>query len=218
MEVPMNTLFNIEDIDIKRSVLMIIDMQNDFLLKESSINVPNAEHVLAQVRRAVAAARNKGMRIVYTMSSFSPDGKNRGLSSLKFESIGKGMSLLEGSQGVRIHKDIEPREGDVIIQKHRYSAFFRTNLDQTLLAWGIKVIFMMGVTTENCVLSTARDAMFRDFTVIVLADGTASFPYNSRLYGVISEEDVKRAVLAIIDGSTGLVMETEDFVRALNVK
>jgi len=61
-----------------------------------------------------------------------------------------------------------------VVRKYRSSAFFGTNLDLLLRSNGIKTVVIGGCTTEGCVESTARDAMFSDFYVVVATDGVAS--------------------------------------------
>jgi ureidoacrylate peracid hydrolase len=61
----------------------------------------------------------------------------------------------------------------VIVPKHRYSGFFRTDLDKVLSGRNIKHPVVTGCATSVCVDSTVRDAMFRDYQCVVLADCTA---------------------------------------------
>ena len=58
-----------------------------------------------------------------------------------------------------------------MLRKHRYSAFVDTGLDVILRNKGIKTVVLVGVATNVCVESTARDAAMRDFYVVVAADG-----------------------------------------------
>ena len=73
-------------------------------------------------------------------------------------------------------------------------------------------VVIAGVTTENCCHATARDALFRDFRVVFLADATATFDYPDRGYGSMSADEVHRATLVILAASTAEVIATETFV------
>ena len=73
-----------------------------------------------------------------------------------------------------IFPEIAPRDGEIVIKKHRYSAFYGTDLEIILRGLGVTTVVIAGVSTDNCCHATARDALFRDFRVVVLADATAS--------------------------------------------
>ena len=64
---------------------------------------------------------------------------------------------IEGSPESEVHDELAPLPGEKIILKHRYSAFYNTDLETVL----------------RC-LKTARDAYYRDYKVFFLADGTGS--------------------------------------------
>jgi nicotinamidase-related amidase len=80
----------------------------------------------------------------------------------------------DGSEGQQIIPELAPRDGDVVVKKYRSSAFWGTNLDLLLRANGIKTCLVSGCTTEGCVESTARDAMFGDYYVVIPEDCVAS--------------------------------------------
>jgi len=81
---------------------------------------------------------------------------------------------LRGTQGAEVIDDLEPKSTDMILPKRRFSAFFKTDLDQTLRTLGVDTIVVTGMTTEFCVLMTALDGLCHDFSVIILEDCTAS--------------------------------------------
>jgi nicotinamidase/pyrazinamidase len=70
--------------------------------------------------------------------------------------------------------DLKPEPEDSIIPKRRFSAFYKTDLDQTLRALEIDTIIVAGITTEVCVLTTALDGLSRDFYAVILEDCSAS--------------------------------------------
>jgi nicotinamidase-related amidase len=65
-------------------------------------------------------------------------------------------------------------EGEPVVQKWRSSGFWGTNLDSVLRSNGIQTVLVAGCTTEGCVESTARDAMFNDYYVVIAYDCVAS--------------------------------------------
>ena len=96
---------------------------------------------------------------------------------LHLESHGEGEPVqytVDGSEGQAIVDELAPEPDDLIVKKYRSSGFWGTNLDLLLRSNGIKSVVMTGATTEGCVESTARDAMFNDYYVVVAEDCVAS--------------------------------------------
>jgi nicotinamidase-related amidase len=81
---------------------------------------------------------------------------------------------MEGTKEAEIHKEIFPLPQEKIVKKHRYSAFYNTDLEIVLRCLGIKDLVISGIMTNLCCESTARDAYFRDFKVFFLMDGTGT--------------------------------------------
>jgi nicotinamidase-related amidase len=81
---------------------------------------------------------------------------------------------IEGSPESEIHDELAPLPGEKVILKHRYSAFYNTDLETVLRCIKIEDLVIGGVMTNLCCESTARDAYYRDYRVFFLADGTGS--------------------------------------------
>jgi nicotinamidase-related amidase len=81
---------------------------------------------------------------------------------------------LRGTKGAEVVDDLRPEPTDIILPKRRFSAFFKTDLDQTLRTLGVDTIVVTGVTTEVCVLMTVMDGLSHDFSAILLEDCSAS--------------------------------------------
>jgi nicotinamidase-related amidase len=81
---------------------------------------------------------------------------------------------LDGSPGQQFVPGLEPADGEVVVKKYRSSGFWGTNLDLLLRSNGIKSVVVSGCTTEGCVESTARDAMFSDYYVVLATDAVGS--------------------------------------------
>ena len=87
--------------------------------------------------------------------------------------IGDGRTLIRDTWNTQILDSLTPEPGDHVVSKHRYSGFFETELDDVLRGLGAKYLIVTGCTTSICVESTVRDAMFRDYSCLVLEDCTA---------------------------------------------
>ena len=117
---------------------------------------------------------------------FLNDAHRRGLRNDR-EFLKRGEHCIEGTWGAQVIDELDPRPGDLIITKRRFSGFFETDLDLTLKDMGIVTLIVMGVVTNICVRSTIHDAFFRGFQVIVPADcveATGPREQESSLYDI----------------------------------
>ena len=81
---------------------------------------------------------------------------------------------VEGTAEAEIADAIAAEPGDKVIYKHRYSAFYNTDLETVLRCQGVTDLVIAGIMTNMCCESTARDAYYRDYRVFFPADGTGS--------------------------------------------
>ena len=114
--------------------------------------------------------------------------------------------LIRDTWNTEIVPELAPAADDIVIYKHRYSGFFETDLDSVLKRCSIRSLIFTGCTTSVCVESTLRDAMFRDYTCLLLADCTA----EPGLAGINHE-----ASLLAVQGQFGWVSESAQFVAAV---
>ncbi len=184
-------------------------MENDFVAEGAPLETPAARAMVPRVVMALELCRSAGIKVVYTAHEHRGDGSDLGLFSTT-PPIASGRALAAGSPGVEIYPEISPRPGEHVIRKHRFSAFFATDLDLLLRSWKVDTVVIAGTTTENCCFSTARDALFRDYKVVFLSDATATFDYEDLGFGAMSADEVHRAMLVIIARSTGHVMSVDD--------
>lgn len=206
--------------DPSRTALLVIDMQNDFLLPEAPLASPHAPHVIAQVARVVDRCRALGIPVIYTAAMFEADGSDLGRwgdcwTDLVDES-GAPTVLLAGSHGVEVHEDLRPRDDEPVLRKPRYSAFYATGLETILEERGIDTIIIAGVDTDICCESTARDAMFRALKVLFLADATATLDYPDLGLGAVDSEQAHSAALVRLHQAFCEVLSTDDLLERLS--
>jgi ureidoacrylate peracid hydrolase len=82
---------------------------------------------------------------------------------------------VDGSWGGDFFGEVRPRVEDPIVTKHRYSGFYNTELDTVLRVHGIRTLILTGVATNVCVATTAHDGFMRDYYIVLVEDGTASY-------------------------------------------
>jgi nicotinamidase/pyrazinamidase len=150
-----------------KPAIIVVDMLKDNL-KESPRNPYFKEGmaIISNLKKLLEESRKKGFPIVFACDSF-----------LKNDFIFRGrmkVHSLRGTKGAEVVDDLEPQPTDIILPKRRFSAFFKTDLDQTLRTLDVDTIVVTGITTEVCVLMTAMDGLCHDFSVILLEDCSAS--------------------------------------------
>lgn len=202
--------YTVDEVDPRRSALIVVDMQSDFLAEGAPLEVTAGRAMIPQLKRTIDFCREREIPVIYTTHVHRRDGSDMGLFKLN-AAIADGRALSEGEPGAAIYPEIAPRPDELVIKKHRFSGFYGTDLELVLRGLGVDTVIIGGVTTENCCHATARDAMFRDFKVIVLSDATGTFDYADVGQGALSADEVHRSTLVILSLSTADVMTVEEF-------
>ena len=204
---------NIEKIEPTRTALIIVDMQNDFLLPGAALETPMGREIYPNLQRLLNHARKSDMKVIYTVHTHRPDGCDMGMFAEVWPPIANGACLVDGEPGIDVVLELAPLESEIVIKKHRYSGFFGTDLDIILRGAKIDTVAVTGVTTENCCHATARDAMFNGYRVAFIADATGTFDYPDAGFGAMAAAEVHRVTLGVLAVSTAHVMSTEDFIK-----
>ena len=215
--------------DPRRTAVIVIDMQNDFgsrggMFDIAGIDIAPIERLVPRIARVLDAARSAGLLVVYTRQEHNPDlsdaGGEQSPHRIKHRrmNVGRGVTAPDGSESgilvrdtwnTAIVSELAPKPGDVVVSKHRYSAFFETSLDSILRARHIDTLVFTGATTSICVESTVRDATFRDYRPVVLRDCTAE-PIAAD-----AARSNHEASLLAIELLFGWTAESDDVIAAL---
>jgi ureidoacrylate peracid hydrolase len=156
-------------LNAKKAALLVIDMQNFFLDPQSPSFTVGGLAILPVLRLLIEAFRRQGRPVIYTRHVHHPDHLDSGIMGWWW----KGM-CIEGTPESEVHGDLAPLPSEKVILKHRYSAFYNTDLETILRCMKIEDLVVSGIMTNMCCESTARDAYYRDYRVFFLADGTGS--------------------------------------------
>jgi ureidoacrylate peracid hydrolase len=210
--------YKVDNIDPTKAVMIVVDMQNDFVAEGAKLRSAQAAAMVSKLVATLKFCREKGIRVVYTAHVHRRDGSDMGLYEDLYPPIADRSTLVDGTPGVEIFPALAPQPGEHVIKKHRYSAFFATDLDLILRQWGIETVIVSGTTTENCCHATARDAMFHNYRVVFLSDTTGTFDYPDVGQGALAAEDVHRATLTILAFSTADVMTADQFMARVTQK
>jgi ureidoacrylate peracid hydrolase len=157
------------ELDPSRAALLVIDMQDFFLDPASPTFTCGGLAALPNVRKLIETFREQERPVIYTRHVHHPDGLDVGIMGWWWEG-----RCLEGTPESEINREIAPLSSEKVILKHRYSAFYNTDLETILRCLGIEDLVICGIMTNLCCESTARDAYFRDHRVFFLADATGS--------------------------------------------
>lgn len=197
----------------ERTAVVVIDMQNDFINPDSPLFVESGYKFADKLSAFLDVCRGEGMEIIYTEDMVRPDFKDAGTAPELCSPMREGKVLIEGTPGVLTYACVAPKDGDVVIKKHRYSGFFGTELDMMLRTMGIDTLILTGVCTDCCVFSTARDGGFLNYRVGVISDLTGTMDYEDMGYGSMSGEEMHRAMMITMAFTTCHCLPSEEFLR-----
>jgi nicotinamidase-related amidase len=207
-----------EKVGVSHAALIIIDMQNDFCASDGFVakggrDVSHVQQMAKKLPALIEYARKAGVLLVFVRCAYSTDD-NRYLSDVWLEQAarrqGGGYTLApvckDGTAGCEYYGDIGPAEGDIVVTKHRYSAFHGTDLEIILRSHGVRTVVLTGVSTHVCVETAAREAFVRDFYTVVVADGSAAYSQQEheialklidRFFGEITTIDELRSLWSL---------------------
>jgi len=153
-------------IDPKTTALLVMDLQTDIVAMVAA----DQEALLSRTAKLIAAARQAGARVIYVVVGFRagyPEVSPRNASLAAVRETGR---FAAGAPGSEIHVAVTPNTGDVVVTKHRVSAFAGTDLEIVLRASGIETLVLAGLATSGVVLSTVRHAADADYRIVVVED------------------------------------------------
>ena len=165
------------DLNPGRTVLVVIDPQNDFLhpdgwYAQKGIDIRHMRRIIEPTQQLLEDVRAKNIPVVWTRHG------SRGLADggpfMQLRPFLKEGGLRHGTWGYQVYDELGPREADWYVEKSRLSAFYNTNLEGVLGALDADTVLIAGVLTNQCVAATSKDAMFRDFRPIVIEECTGT--------------------------------------------
>ncbi len=158
-------------VEPRRTAVLMIDVQKAFTDESQQQKYPPLAEVLDRSRAFVRSARRAGVRVIWVQVTHPAETNSP--AWLRQHTRRPATYLDTGSEEAEFHPGFGPEDGELLITKHRYSAFVGTPLELILRSLGVETLIVAGLTTDVCVSSTVRDAFQRDFNVITLRDCTA---------------------------------------------
>lgn len=214
----------------ENAALVLIDFQNDFCAAEGATGRTGAsmrmiDAAVRRTRELLRSAREKGNFVVHVRAEYGRHWRSAS-SPYRFPVEGRREPAVwtasaavtsnnrwfeedetevcrTGTWGAEFVEGLSPEPGEAVITKHRFGAFAGTGLDQLLRARGLSSLVVAGVTTNCCVETTAREAVMREFSLIVAEDCVGVKDHLA---------DLHRATLEALGTYFGLVRPASDIM------
>jgi ureidoacrylate peracid hydrolase len=217
------------DLDLSKTAVIVVDMQNDFasnggMLGRAGMDISMIQRGVPSIARVLAAARKVGISIIYLKMAYLPDLSDLGPQGspnwilhtkvhvgerVQSPAGAESRILIRDTWNTDIIDELRPERNDTVLYKTRFSGFYRTELNKRLKSCRAQYLIITGCTTSVCVESTIRDAMFRDYSPVLLAD------CSSELVGHRLPRSNHEATLLLVQERFGWVSTSDDFIKAL---
>jgi nicotinamidase/pyrazinamidase len=181
-----------------KPAVVIVDMLNDAFSDHGIGMTPEVRSVIDTTNRLTEFARNRSIPVVFAMDSF-----------LRGDFIFQGKMKehsIRGTDGAKVTGELTQADTDIYVPKRRFSAFFKTDLDQTLRLYGVDTVAVTGINTHWCVLTTAMDALSLDFRTYIIEDCCTS--YKKELHETVVTMYRQNPLYPIFQ-----IMPLDDFIR-----
>ncbi len=202
-----------EELDPRKTALVVIDMQRTFVAPGSPAEVPAARDIVDNINRLAKELRRLDVKIVWVTHANSRDATGSDWDGFFDHFVADDVreltikSLSPDGDGQTVWPEMNVEPGDRHIQKNRYSALIAgsSQLERILRSNGITNVLIAGTKTDVCCEGTARDAMMLDFKVVMVSDCLAAL-----------SDDEHRAALETIIQQFGDVMTTPEVLSVLS--
>ena len=155
------------------TALLIVDMQNDFVRPGRPLCVAGAAATVPVIRQLLDHARAMAVPVFHIIRHYRPDGSDIETTRLELLRTA-GPLLVPGSEGAEVIDPLKPIDGEYVIVKPRFSAFFATHLDLVLRRLGVDHLLLCGTQYPACIRCTAFDAVSLGYATTVVTDATSA--------------------------------------------
>ncbi|MCL6442435.1 MAG: cysteine hydrolase [Alicyclobacillus sp.] len=196
----------------RRAALIVIDMQNAFLLEKYPSYVPEAKQAVDGINRLAGVCRASGIPVIWTAHVLKSDLSNRGLIP---ETI--AAALAEDQAGIDFYEEMQVLPGDKTIQKTRFSAFWGTDLHGYLRALGRDTLIITGCVLNVCCETTARDAFQYDIRVFLPKELNKTRDHADEGFGAYSAEQMTAHVLTSLGSKFVHLISCDELIRQIEL-
>jgi ureidoacrylate peracid hydrolase len=168
-----------DKVNISHTAVLFVDMQNVYCAEGYpegvQIDKTAIRSMIPRLKKFLTEARKRKVTIVFVGTVMNENDFSPPIRELCIRHYGKEVAYcMRGSWEAEFIPEIQPEAQDIIIEKTRYSAFSRNDLDSRLRGLGITTLIVTGVGTNVCVETTCRDGFMRDYYIVVPNDLVAT--------------------------------------------
>ena len=213
------------EVDIARSALLIIDMQNDFLAAEGwfatsrNVDISCLSGVVGQINALSGAFRELGAPVIHVNWAVRPDvanlpanvldkGSDCGARPGYGDNISTGQVLVDGDWGSQSIAAIDVDSRDIAVGKTRLTGFRDNELDSILRRLGVTTLFFSGVNLDRCVFATLADGCFNGFDAVLVEDASTT----------VSPPPMTESILYLIRLLYGFTAVSNDILEAFSTQ
>jgi ureidoacrylate peracid hydrolase len=165
-----------EKVDPGHAAIIVIDMQKDFtspggFAASLGLDMKPMATLAKRLHGFLDRARAHGVLIVHVMANYDFPYMSDPMYE-RLHRLGQKPYCIPGTAGIAFHDGLEPKSGEPLVVKHRFDAFFDTELHILLQSHGIKTVVLTGVADHACVDSTTRHAYFLGYYTVYVDDLT----------------------------------------------
>lgn len=191
--------------DPRHGMLVVVDMQNDFCHRDGAAckrgrDIAFVENMIPRLSNLLNEARARNFPICFVRTSGNEWTNSAVWTEFKNPQL---LACAEGSWGAEFHERLKPLPGEMIVTKHRYSAFIGTDLDMLLRAREVKSLLVTGVGTGMCVFHTLTVGFMLDYYITLVEDCCAT------TYGPQAHNEA----VALIGKHYGRIASSDDIVN-----
>jgi len=214
-------------VDMTRSALIVIDMQNDFIAPEGWFAAARGSdcaplrQVIGPINALSAAFRSHGATVVHVNTGLRADLANLPANAVsKADNLGRragfgaprdarlGPVMQAGHWGAESDPEIQRDPRDITVLKHRYSGFRDNELDQILRRLDVATLFFVGVNLDRCVFATLIDGAFQGFDPILVQDACQT----------PSPDHARRTICELVEMLYGFTTTTSEILQGLSAQ
>lgn len=181
-----------------RRALIVIDVQNEYVTGDLPIEYPDVNLSLANIGRAMDAARTHGIPVIVVQNASRPGAP----------------IFARSTHGWELHDVVASRPREHYVEKTLPSAFVETGLGAWIAAHRIDTLVVAGYMTHNCDDTTIKHAFDSGLAVEFLVDASGSVPYANRA-GQASAEEIHRVFAVVQQSRFAAVLTTEEWLEAI---
>jgi nicotinamidase-related amidase len=161
----------------EKCALLVIDMQEEFVKPGwTPYLVPEATRQVSKIKKLIEHCRKANVPVIFTVFSKTHNYVDRPVSGSMMANRYPDLPIDQSSFFVdgRVWRELEPLDGEIVIHKPSYGAFYDTPLETILRNFGRDTVIICGTLTNYCCGATARQAYERGFKVVVGGDVTST--------------------------------------------